>query len=114
MSAAELILATGSEPATPASGRVTLYAGSDDQVYAKDSAGNVSKLVTPDAAQTFTAAQTFSDDVLLGGSGKQVGFYGTTPAGKPSVSGSRGGNAALTSLLTALANLGLLTDSSTS
>jgi hypothetical protein len=29
------------------------------------------------------------------------------------VSGSRGGNAALASLLTALANLGLLTDSST-
>ena len=31
----------------------------------------------------------------------------------PSVTGSRGGNAALASLLTALANLGLLTDSST-
>ena len=42
----------------------------------------------------------------------KVGFYGTTPITKPTVSGSRGSNAALASLITALANLGLLTDSS--
>lgn len=42
----------------------------------------------------------------------QVGFFGTTPVSKPTVTGSRGGNAALASLLTALAGLGLLTDSS--
>ena len=41
-----------------------------------------------------------------------VGFYGTEPQTKPTVSGSRGGNAALQSLLTALSGLGLLTDSS--
>lgn len=41
-----------------------------------------------------------------------VGFYSTTPIAKPTVTGSRGGNAALQSLLTALANLGLITDSS--
>jgi hypothetical protein len=41
-----------------------------------------------------------------------LGFYGTAPAAKPTVTGSRGGNAALASLLTALAGLGLLTDSS--
>jgi hypothetical protein len=40
-----------------------------------------------------------------------IGFYGTTPIAKPAPTGSRGGNAALASLLTALANLGLITDS---
>ncbi len=35
----------------------------------------------------------------------------TVPIAKPTVSGSRGSNAALTSLCTALANLGLITNS---
>lgn len=43
----------------------------------------------------------------------RLGFYATTPATKQTVTGSRGGNAALASLLTALATVGLLTDSST-
>jgi hypothetical protein len=42
-----------------------------------------------------------------------LGFYGTAPTAKPTVSGSRGGNAALASLITALAGIGLVTDSST-
>lgn len=42
-----------------------------------------------------------------------MGFYGTTPISKPNVTGSRGGNAALASLLGQLAALGLITDSST-
>lgn len=42
----------------------------------------------------------------------KVGFFGTTPAVKPTVTGSKGANAALTSLLTGLASLGLVTDSS--
>jgi hypothetical protein len=40
-----------------------------------------------------------------------IGF-GVAPVAKPTVTGSRGGNAALASALTALASLGLLTDSS--
>ena len=44
--------------------------------------------------------------------GSTVGFFGTAPTTKPTVTGSRGGNAALASLLTALAGLGLLVDSS--
>lgn len=46
------------------------------------------------------------------GSAARVGFFGATAVVKPTVTGSRGGNAALASLLTALANLGVLTDSS--
>ena len=48
-------------------------------------------------------------DVRLDGN---IGFYGAAPAAKPTVTGSRGANAALASLLTALATLGLITDSS--
>lgn len=40
-----------------------------------------------------------------------LGFFGTAPVAKPAVTGSRGGNAAVAALLTALANLGLITDS---
>jgi hypothetical protein len=43
--------------------------------------------------------------------GTTAGFYGATPTTKPTVTGSRGGNAALASLLAALATLGLITDS---
>lgn len=41
-----------------------------------------------------------------------VGFYTTDPVAKQTVTGSRAGNAALASLLTALATSGLITDSS--
>lgn len=42
-----------------------------------------------------------------------LGFFGATPAAKPSITGARGGNAALASLLTQGATLGLWTDSTT-
>ncbi|MGQ9369011.1 hypothetical protein [Azospirillum sp. ST 5-10] len=40
----------------------------------------------------------------------RIGFYGATPQPKLNVTGSRGGSAALQSLLTALATLGLISD----
>jgi hypothetical protein len=42
-----------------------------------------------------------------------LGFFGTAAIAKPAATGSRGGNAALASLLTQLAALGLITDSTT-
>ena len=48
----------------------------------------------------------------LNPTGQHIGFNGSTPIAKPSVSGSRSGNAALASLLTALATYGLVTDGS--
>lgn len=52
--------------------------------------------------------------VNLGTSGtSKLGFFGTEPVVKPTVTGSRSANAALQSVLTALAACGLLTDSST-
>jgi hypothetical protein len=41
----------------------------------------------------------------------KLGFYGATPVTRPTVTGSKGGNAALASLIAALANLGLIIDS---
>jgi hypothetical protein len=51
------------------------------------------------------------EDVSVCNATGDLGFYGATRVPKQTVTGSRGGNAALASLLTALANLGLITDS---
>ena len=40
-----------------------------------------------------------------------IGFFGANPAAKPTITGAKDGNAALASLITALAQLGLVTDS---
>jgi hypothetical protein len=50
--------------------------------------------------------------MTIGGAG-QMGFFGGSAVAKPTVSGSKGGNAALTSLMNALAALGLVTDTTT-
>jgi hypothetical protein len=50
--------------------------------------------------------------VNISKSGGSIGAFGATATTRPTVSGSRGGNAALASLLTALATLGWITDSS--
>lgn len=44
--------------------------------------------------------------------GVKLGFYAATPVAKQTVTGSRGGNAALASLITAMTNLGFVIDSS--
>lgn len=43
----------------------------------------------------------------------KIGFYGTNPVARQAVSGSRGGNAALTSLLASLAATGLISNNTT-
>ncbi|MFN0088660.1 MAG: BppU family phage baseplate upper protein [Acidimicrobiales bacterium] len=76
--------------------------------------GDLAKLVNNSVIQFSVAAD---GDTLIAGDlnhdGSGVGFYGTAPVAKPTVTGSRGGNAAVASLITALASLGLLTDSTT-
>jgi hypothetical protein len=78
-----------------------------------DSAGNVS----------FNGLNTGSELALGSWSGanqKQIvmanaglAFFNGSPTAKQTVTGAKGGNAALASLLTALANYGLITDGST-
>ena len=50
-------------------------------------------------------------DMRVGVTGKTFGFYGSSGAVKPTITGSRGGNAALADFLTKMAGLGILTDS---
>jgi hypothetical protein len=68
-------------------------------------------------ANTWTGEQTFAAPLVAAASlahqGTTLGFYDTTPAAKPTVSGSKGGNAALASLMSALSALGLVTDTTT-
>lgn len=87
-------------------------------------------LLQTDASNNLTLGDTagFGDVYLLsphtltiygGGSvriqvnGTGMGYFGTTPAAQQTVTGSRGGNVALASLLTALANYGIIVNSST-
>lgn len=52
--------------------------------------------------------------VSVGGpNGNALSFFGGVPDTQPTITGSRGGNAALASLLTELANLGLIVDGTT-
>lgn len=82
---------------------------------------NATFVVSTDASYTsrFTlSAKDFSAsrEVIRGesdGSAGRLSFYGASAVAKQTITGSKGANAALASLLTALANLGLITDSTT-
>jgi hypothetical protein len=56
-------------------------------------------------------ADSSGAQIVQTGSASKVGFFGTTAITRPTVTGSRGGNAALASLATALDSLGLITNS---
>ena len=55
----------------------------------------------------------FTALVEIAGSSTQLSFHGAPGVSKQSVSGAKGGNVALTNLMTALDNLGILNDSTT-
>lgn len=73
-------------------------------------------LQVTNSGQSTTYLSVSGTTITLNGAldhdGSTAGFFGATPTTKPTVTGSRGGNAALASLLSALATLGLITDSS--
>jgi hypothetical protein len=79
----------------------------------RDNTGSL--LDVPLSLSVTTALATFSAGVKVGGAldhdGSTIGLFGATPTTKPTITGSRGGNAALADLLTKLATLGALTDS---
>lgn len=58
----------------------------------------------------FAAALYGAVQHVLDGAANTAGFFGAAPVGQQAVTGSRGGNAALASLLTALDALGLIDD----
>ncbi len=56
---------------------------------------------------------TFTGTLSLGVASSHLGFFGAAGGTQPVVTGSRAGNSALASLLSALAGLGLIADGST-
>jgi hypothetical protein len=110
------ITSVSSEKVTGHNSWVTLesYAASSKSAYvgfyAYDSS-NVLKGAIVIQDTIITIASNGSTRIKSDSTG--LGFFGATTVAKPTVTGSRGSNAALASLLTAGANLGLWTDSST-
>lgn len=99
---------------TGANGRALMITGNDKvDVYSFDmptGSGGVCRFrATTGGNSVFDAGTDGSFRHLS----SKIGFFGAATAVKPTVTGSRGGNAALASLLTALAGLGLITDSTT-
>ncbi|MGE3746366.1 MAG: right-handed parallel beta-helix repeat-containing protein [Sphingomonadaceae bacterium] len=88
---------------TPNTGLATLAFGDPDS-------SNVGTVSYDHSTNLLSLRAGGSTNVRVGGT--TLGFYGATAASKPTITGSRGGNAALASLLTQLATLGLITDSS--
>jgi len=70
------------------------------------SAPNIQTSTNPDVVTGGTAGT-----IVANATTETVGFYGATGSAKQTVSGSKGSNAALTSLIAALVALGLITDS---
>ena len=119
-------LAAGSNPATAGSIRMP----NNNGLYAHNAANNANvpllaldgsnNMVIGDNSATIptlfiiapTTLQLYAGGgLLIEGNGTGLGFFGSTPNAKPTVSGSRAGNAALNDLCSELANLGLITNS---
>lgn len=85
-----------------------IYTANSSWLYLRDlTNGRMHFELVPGNSNTVAETRINSSVQIAGNSG----FNGTAPIAKPTVTGSRGGNAALASLLTALANYGLITDS---
>jgi hypothetical protein len=59
---------------------------------------------------TYTNSLTASGNASLAGATGTLGFYGGAGTAKPTITGAKGSNAALGSLISALAALGLISD----
>lgn len=77
------------------------------QWSASASVDNWTRFQNPSGNTIMTMGETAGTGVA------RLAFYGTAAIQKPTVTGAKGGNAALTSLMTQLAALGLVTDSTT-
>lgn len=86
-------------------------AGSDYLITRFDDMGN--SIDNPIAITRATGAVSMPNVAVAGGIGGSLSFYGASLQTKPTVTGAKGGNAALAGLLTTLATLGLLTDATT-
>ena len=85
-------------------------AGDSPFILSRGAAANIGMVVRPKGTGTVIVGGGSTNQLQVSDTG--LGFYGTAPQAKPTITGSRGGNAALASLLTALSARGLITDSS--
>ncbi|HRK60470.1 MAG TPA: hypothetical protein PLI74_12560 [Candidatus Kapabacteria bacterium] len=85
---------------------ITLTGNSDSEVQLTGSATNLYIRGSTGSGNIFMRFQKAGSAPT-----ERIGFFGASPQGRQTVTGSRGGNAALASLLTALANIGLITNS---
>lgn len=93
-------------------GTDSAYNGTNDFFMQNMSSGNL--FLTCNATDLVTlGTANASGGVVHGVTGGKISFFSATPIVKGTITGSKGANAALASLLTYLASLGLLTDSST-
>ena len=103
-----ITLTTSAGTQTGVSWSATLAASGLDEWTAQTIGGSGS-----DGTSTLEVTHTGSSGLAGVQFNCPVGFNSTAPIAKPTVTGSKAGNAALASLITALASLGLVTDSTT-
>lgn len=85
--------------------------GTDMRLHTSGPGGSITWTVKTDGAYGGTSSTNVA--VRLKADVNGLGFFGVTPVARPTVTGSRASGAALQSLLTALASLGLIIDGST-
>lgn len=88
------------------------YVQADGKTFWGDGTAAVDTNLYRSAADTLKTDDSLHVGAGLRHLGSTLGFYNAAAASKPTVTGSRADGTALTSLLTALATLGLITDSS--
>lgn len=96
--------------AAATNGAAAIGLSNNTYIFQNTSGGSARGLIGMDSSNVIHLGDGSNDLQIFG---TKVAFFGGTPASKQTVTGSRGGNAALASLLTALATYGVLTDSST-
>lgn len=97
-----------SDPSNPF---LKLIKGADITAFIQLTSTILSIYAGTDDAHLFSALQVDTSGNLQ--ISQNVGFHGNTPQARPTITGSKGGNAALQSLLGALAAYGLVTDATT-
>lgn len=98
------------QPNGLAGSKFTITADQFSEIYLYDDTNGRVHVNFVQGASDTAALSEFSSSVKIHGN---VGFYNTTPVAKQTITGAKGGNAALASLLTALQSIGLITDTTT-
>jgi parallel beta-helix repeat protein len=86
--------------------------GADVSVFSEGSSASINLRLNSKGNGSVVLGNSFGGVSLIAASGV-LGFHGASAILKPTITGAKGGNVALTNLLTALANYGLITDSTT-